>query len=582
MCKKERNIVVMKKEVLVIFKTHLDIGFTDYANNILQKYLKEYIPNAIRVGYELKDTDTPFVWTVGSWLIWQALGHDTEGVVERAVRDGILRWHALPFTTHTELMGETLFEYGLSLSQKLDERFGTKTTGAKMSDVPGHTLGVVPMMKKHGIRFLHLGVNPATPLPKVPPVFRWRCGEDEIVVMYQGDYGEEVNLGECILSFAHTGDNLGPQDAKQVIEVYRQLREKYPDHNIRVGTIDDLACEVLKIQNLPVVEDEIGDTWIHGIGTDPEKVSRFKKVERALQAWQGELPDLSDTLLCVPEHTWGLDIKNHFPYADFYSHQDILRMRSEAERVENSWDEQRDYVRRAEELLSVTPDYPIKKPDTDAYLPVKIPENLPFEVTWQLFDNADYERYKRDYMRLLVKWSVWDFTKVGLPDYEGGIFHTRIYGAYQKGEEMLYHLAFDEVAKVTYGLPDFYLSVCGETVTLKWFDKKPSRLPQAFWFKFKGQTERWELHKMGLWLSPSKIIGSPFISAIDRGVRNDEYTIESLDCALVAPYGRKLLQYGERPETEDLYFNLYNNIWNTNFPMWYSDDALFRFFIKKR
>ena len=27
--------------------------------------------------------------------------------------------------------------------------------------------------------------------------------------------------------------------------------------------------------------------------------------------------------------------------------------------------------------------------------------------------------------------------------------------------------------------------------------------------------------------------------------------------------------------------NLYNNIWNTNFPMWYSDDALFRFIKKK-
>ena len=158
---------MIKKEVLVIFKTHLDIGFTDYANNILQKYLKEYIPNAIRVGYELKDTDTPFVWTVGSWLIWQALKHDTEGVVEQAVRDGILRWHALPFTTHTELMNETLFAYGLSLSKKLDEHFGTKTTGAKMSDVPGHTLGMVPMMKKHGINFLHLGVNPATPLPRL-------------------------------------------------------------------------------------------------------------------------------------------------------------------------------------------------------------------------------------------------------------------------------------------------------------------------------------------------------------------------------------------------------------------------------
>ena len=28
----------MKKEVLVIFKTHLDIGFTDYAENVYKRY----------------------------------------------------------------------------------------------------------------------------------------------------------------------------------------------------------------------------------------------------------------------------------------------------------------------------------------------------------------------------------------------------------------------------------------------------------------------------------------------------------------------------------------------------------------
>ena len=63
----------MRKEVLMIFKTHLDIGFTDYSANIVKKYLEIYIPNAIRVGYELKDSDTPFVWTVDSWLINKAL-----------------------------------------------------------------------------------------------------------------------------------------------------------------------------------------------------------------------------------------------------------------------------------------------------------------------------------------------------------------------------------------------------------------------------------------------------------------------------------------------------------------------------
>lgn len=54
----------MKKEVLVIFKTHLDIGYTNFASDVILNYLNNYIPNAIKVGYELKGTDTPFVWTV--------------------------------------------------------------------------------------------------------------------------------------------------------------------------------------------------------------------------------------------------------------------------------------------------------------------------------------------------------------------------------------------------------------------------------------------------------------------------------------------------------------------------------------
>lgn len=59
----------MIKEVYVIFKTHLDIGYTDYAENVAKKYFESFIPSAIETGYALKDTDTPFIWTVGSWLI---------------------------------------------------------------------------------------------------------------------------------------------------------------------------------------------------------------------------------------------------------------------------------------------------------------------------------------------------------------------------------------------------------------------------------------------------------------------------------------------------------------------------------
>ena len=34
-----------------------------------------------------------------------------------------------------------------------------------------------------------------------------------------------------------------------------------------------------------MVTDEIGDTWIHGIGSDPIKVSRYRELLRLRMEW---------------------------------------------------------------------------------------------------------------------------------------------------------------------------------------------------------------------------------------------------------------------------------------------------------
>ena len=129
---------------------------------------------------------------------------------------------------------------------------------------------------------------------------------------------------------------------------------------------------------------------------------------------------------------------------------------------------------------------------------------------------------------------------------------------------------------------DLYVTEYENRVEISWFGKKPCRLPQAFWCKFKGYNEKWEIEKMGKWINPEKIVSSNLICGFDRGVRNDEYEIYSLDAGLCAPFGKHLLRYGIKTDKQDMYFNLYNNIWNTNFPMWYSDDSVFRFEIVKR
>lgn len=569
----------MIKEVFLIFKTHLDIGFTDYAENVVNKYIEQYILDAIKVGYELKDTDTPFIWTVGSWLVWEALKKDKDKVVEQAIKDNIITWHALPFTTHTELMNEPLFKYGLSLSERLDKRFGRKTIASKMTDVPGHTIGMVPMMKKAGIEFLHIGVNPATPLPEVPPLFKWRSNEDEITVMYQEDYGVNAEFDDFAICFGHTLDNCGPQSTEEIIQQYDELKKIYPQAEIKAATLDDIAKKINSLSNIPIIDKEIGDTWIHGAGTDPEKVSRYRKLLRHIKNNKVNV-DLSENLLLIPEHTWGMDVKTFFHNETDYTHIELESLVEQRKEIENSWQEQRRYVSEAERCLHIVSDYPVSKPDFSQYKKV-VCDNFPnIELSWQLFDNKDYERYKKDYMRLTADncgWALWDFTKIGLPDYNGGIFVAKPDSAYESGNDKIYLYKFHNTLVSEYGLPYFIVKYDKNILEIKWFDKKNSRLPQAFWLKIKGFNEKWEVHKLGAWIKPESIIGSSLITGVDLGVRNDTVIIEPFDSPLVAPYGRRLLQYNCENIKQDLYFNLYNNIWNTNFPMWYSGDAIFRF-----
>ena len=166
------------KKVFVVSKTHLDLGFTDYAENIRRKYIEEFIPQAISLANTVNTAERKsFIWTTGSWILKEALAYATEtqkADLLKALQNGYIVPHALPFTTHTELLDEDTFLYGLSIVDALDKIRGRKTVAAKMTDVPGHTKAIVPLLAKHGIKLLHIGVNGASAVPDVPECFLWK------------------------------------------------------------------------------------------------------------------------------------------------------------------------------------------------------------------------------------------------------------------------------------------------------------------------------------------------------------------------------------------------------------------------
>ncbi len=315
------------RKVHVIFKTHLDIGYTDLSSVVLEKYRTEYIPRALRIARELNtDGRREFVWTVGSFLLDDYLSHaDPQQTAEldEAVRRGDIAWHGLATTTHTELLDPELLRFDLSLAQALDRRYGRHTIAAKMTDVPGHTIGLVPALCAAGIEYLHIGVNCGSPMPRVPELFRWVCGDHEVIVHYSDDYGKPLTIDgfDEAIEIAYTGDNTGPQNADKIRRLMADLRKKYPGAEVVASTLDDFAAALRPIRDrLPVVREEIGDTWIHGCGTDPVKIGLYEDLLRLKTEWlaDGSLsPEqpyyhrFMTDLLLIAEHTCSVDIKKY-------------------------------------------------------------------------------------------------------------------------------------------------------------------------------------------------------------------------------------------------------------------------------
>src|ERR1700761_945550 len=130
------------KTVLVMFKCHFDLGFVDTQAGIMRKYFKEYFPQAIQIAKQVRETGThPNLWTTGSWLLYEYLEQanaEERSRMEQAIQAGDIAWHALPFSWQSELLDPSLVTGAIGLSKSLDRRFNRTTTGAKMTDVPGH------------------------------------------------------------------------------------------------------------------------------------------------------------------------------------------------------------------------------------------------------------------------------------------------------------------------------------------------------------------------------------------------------------------------------------------------------------
>lgn len=677
------------KKVFVISKTHLDLGFTDYAENVYQMYLNAFIPNAIRLAEQVNTPEKKrFIWTTGSWILKEALEHGAPAQRERlrkAIRRGDVAPHALPFTTHTELLDADTLDYGLSIVEQLDCLRGRKTIAAKMTDVPGHTRGLVPLLAKHGIKLLHIGVNGASPLPKVPPCFRWRSGSSEVVVVYSGDYGGAFRSGliDEILYFDHTHDNSGTPDPRRVLQKLSSIQKEFPEYEVTAGTLDDFAEAVWeKREGLPVYEGEIGDTWIHGAASDPYKSAALRELIRLKNEWledgslgrdSAEYRELADHLLCVAEHTWGMDVKKFFADYEHYLKPEFQRARranrvhihhplrgfphnlitlgarlggayksGSYQAIEKSWAEQRAYLDGAVNALSLEHRQAAElalrrlrpeRPETlsgedDPYAthrcgewefrlnrwggigllchcgqPV-IRKNEEPVLEYRAYSDTDYDFWLKHYTRNLkgtFAWAVPDFARPLLQyargKYRAGRFpYTVKRAACQSGEaggvRICVELECEPALSEEQGAPRvFYITYRlgseGLRFDAAWFNKDANRLTEALFLRLYPAQGKLRLRKVSDWIDPAQVapaggrnLHAVWEARLDTG--EGGYRLVNFHAPLISVGRGKILEFDNRLEDmarDGLAYVLYDNVWGTNFPLWYEENARFCFAI---
>ncbi|MFZ4600403.1 MAG: DUF5054 domain-containing protein, partial [Terrimicrobiaceae bacterium] len=573
---------------------------------------------------------------------------------EGAIHEGAVTWHALPYTFESESMQPHLFQGAFRYAEELKNRFGTPAHFVKATDVPGHTRGIVPILAEKGVKAMHLGINPASAKPDLPIFFRWvHPSGNELPVILEHDYGGTHVLPGTTQAFcfSFTSDNHGPQTVEQVEAAFAKLRQRFPKAKITTSSFNELAAAIaLSAPSWPGFTGEIGDSWIRGYGSDPWKMSRFRELQRLRGEWQktgrlaGKWVDkFDDKLLCVTEHTWGMDEKSHLTNGTLYCKERtyrkaefLLKRQTPAFRhFASSWTEQRNYVKAAlqavqtskshaqevaQRLAALEPRWsnlkgfaPVRKlPDWVQRRLLSQSDSLPTPLAWEFiyeaFGSEDYQTFKKEYVvpaYLASFWAVPDFTKPGMETIirKRKRFKARIRKLWHRrsgdGDTWILEMAFPKAASVRYGAPrEIQVSLTQRTgastvsFDLNYRGKDAYRGAEALWLKFSPgikKDARWLFHKMGELIAADEVCKSAGrqLHGIDQGVvlrrqGQPDLLLESLDAPLAGPGLPNLLGFKDTPPAASagVSFNLYNNTWTTNFPMWNGEDAQFRFQIR--
>jgi hypothetical protein len=375
-------------DIIVVFKMHVDIGYTNLAEGVLQKYTTSMLEETLRSIEETSNLpeSEQFVWTIPGWplkyMLENSSGENKEKL-EKAIADGRIVPHALPATYETEASDLETLVRGLSITSEINQQFDLpEARDAKLTDVPSHSWALPTVLINAGVDFLHIGCNPGSASPDVPVLFRWQ-GPDgsELLTFYWAQYYGSGILPpkdwpyKTWLAMIHTHENTGAPSPEEVAELLKSAKEEMPDVNIKIGRLSDFYDLLMKEDpQIPVIKGDMPDTWIHGYLSKPKETKLSKFLQREtfnieilntqLNEWAGTdleidkyIKKTAENIMLYDEHTFGLALshgnQHRWTWDDEFK---INKSLGYYDYLETSWLEKANRIHNAERIL-----IPVKK-----------------------------------------------------------------------------------------------------------------------------------------------------------------------------------------------------------------------------
>lgn len=370
-------------DIVVVFKMHVDIGYTGWAEGVLQKYTSEMLDETL-LSID-KTSSLPkneqFVWTMPSWPLFYMMENshgERKTKLHNAVQKGRIVPHALPITFETEACDLENLVSGLKYAEEVNKIAGKPAPrGAKLTDVPSHSRVLPTLLKNAGVDFLHLGCNPGSTAPELPVLFWWQ-GPDgsKLLTFYWSEYyGSDILPPKnwphkTWLAMIHTHENSGAPHPEEVAKLLEKARQELPNARIHIGELSDFYDLLMKEKpELPVISDDMPDTWIHGYMSNPKETKLSKQLQRStyntealntqLQCWGAtqnniskQIDEATEQMILYEEHTFGAAMthadQHKWTYDDEFK---IEKSLGSYEFLEGTWVEKRNRIRNAEKIV---------------------------------------------------------------------------------------------------------------------------------------------------------------------------------------------------------------------------------------